>query len=157
MSSDNGTRPSIPHQPAPTDALRRTSSGDGWMLVDGLQDAYPGTVPLAGDAPHHRTERAIPSAKRLARLDGATVVRLSFRAGDVMADHSAAAPILIMGQVGEVEVTVADGGNTASDGDSATTVRLSPGQALSIAADRVHSLSASGPATVTLLVLNGKD
>ena len=51
MNSDSGTRPSIPHQPAPTDALRRTSSGDGWMFVDGLQDAYPGTVPLAGDAP----------------------------------------------------------------------------------------------------------
>ncbi|WP_454040846.1 hypothetical protein [Corynebacterium variabile] len=69
MSSDNGTRPSIPHQPAPTDALRRTSSGDGWMLVDGLQDAYPGTVPLAGDAPHrpHRAGDPLGEKTRPAR------------------------------------------------------------------------------------------
>lgn len=148
MTTDNSNRLS---------SLRSSHSGDGWTLVDGLQDAYPGTVPLAGDAPHHRTERAIPSVKRLARLDGATVVRLSFRAGDVMADHSAAAPILIMGQVGEVEVTVSDAGGGTSDEDSATTVILAPGQALSIAANRTHSLTASGPATATLLVLTGSD
>ena len=120
------------------------TSGDGWTLVDGLLDAHPGTVPLTGDAPHPRRHRAVPAVKRLGALDGVTVVRLSFRAGDVMADHSAAYPVLVLGQSGRVEVTVT--------GDAVT---LTPGRALNIAAGRVHSLAATEASTLTLLVLHG--
>lgn len=131
------------------DALVDDTSGDGWTLVDGLLDAHPGTVPLAGDAPHRRRDRAIPAVKKLGTLDGVTVVRLAFRAGDVMADHSAVYPVLVLGQSGRVEVTVAGRG----EGDA--TVVLTPGRALNIVARRVHSLTATEASTVTLLVLHG--
>lgn len=135
----------------PADALVDDRSGDGWTLVNGLLDAHPGTVPLAGDRPHQRRERAIPAVKKLGELDGVTVVRLAFRADDVMADHSAVWPILIMGQSGRVEVTVAGPDNTGKD---ATTVELTPGAALNVTARRVHSLTATEASTVTLLVLH---
>lgn len=128
-----------------------SESGDGWTLVDGLLDAHPGTAPLAGDLPHPRRDRAIPAVKSLGRLDGATVVRLAFRDGDVMTDHSAVWPILIMGQTGQVEVTVAG----PTEDTPPSTVTLTPGLALNITARRVHSLTATGPSTVTLLVLHG--
>ena len=135
----------------PADALVDDHSGDGWTLVEGLLDAHPGTVPLAGDRPHRRRERAIPATKKLGQLDGVTVVRLSFRDGDVMDDHSAVWPILIMGQSGRVTVTV-DGDGPDVPG---STVVLTQGAALNITAGRVHSLAASEAATVTLLVLHG--
>lgn len=140
-----------------SDALADSRSGGGWTLVEGLLDAHPGTVPLAGDRPHRRSDRAIPAVKKLGELEGVTVVRLSFRTGDVMADHSAAWPILVMGQSGRVEVAVAGPGNGDGNGSGqdAATVALTPGGALNITARRVHSLTATEPSTVTLLVLHG--
>lgn len=130
---------------------------DSWILVEGLRDAYPGTVPLAGERPHQRTGRAVPAVKSLGKLDGVTVVRLAFRDGDVMAEHSAAWPILIMGQVGRVEVTVGEAGENSEAGeDNGNTVALLPGQALNIGAGIVHSLTATEASTVTLLVLHGE-
>jgi quercetin dioxygenase-like cupin family protein len=139
----------------PADALVDDRSGDGWTLVDGLLGAHPGTVPLAGDRPHQRRERAIPAVKKLGELEGVTAVRLAFRAGDVMADHSAVWPILIMGQSGRVEVTVAGPDNADLSGEDAATVELAPGAALNVTARRVHSLTATEASTVTLLVLHG--
>lgn len=138
-------------------------TGSGWTLLDGLQDAHPGTVPLAGDLPHHRSDRATPSVKKVGQPDGFSVVCIAFRDGDVMADHRTARPVLVMGQTGQVEVTVAGGpsGGREGRGDGGggrgcdATVTLGPGQALGISAGRVHSLRATGPATVTLLIPGG--
>jgi hypothetical protein len=72
-----------------------------------------------------------------------------------MADHSAVWPILIMGQSGRVEVTVAGPDNADLSGEDAATVELAPGAALNVTARRVHSLTATEASTVTLLVLHG--
>lgn len=111
-----------------------------WTLLTGLADPYP--------TAHDSTpRRAVPNLKVIERLEGATVVRLSFRPGDEMADHQAPAPILILGQSGEVSVTV-----DAGDG-SAVTENLTPGRALHIEPRRTHSLFARDAATVTLVIL----
>ena len=123
-------------------------TGDGWAFVTGLQDAHPGTTPLAGDRQHHHSDRPVPSVQSLGKLDGVTVVRLAFRAGDTMAAHTAAWPILILGQVGTVQVTV-------DDDPEPSVVTVTPGTALNIEAGRVHSLTTAEPATVTLAVLHG--
>lgn len=131
-------------------------SRDGWTYIDGLADAHPGTVKTDYEIPRTDYTQAKPAVERLSRVDGTTVVRLAFREGDVMADHSAAAPILILGQVGTVEVTVlrdAEGQDEDGDGDG-DVVTLSPGSAVHVEAGRVHRLRAVGPATATLLVLN---
>lgn len=100
------------------------------------------------DIPRTDYTQAKPAVERLARVDGTIVTRLAFRDGDVMANHTAAAPILILGQAGTVEVSV------QRDGDGGTDlVTLSPGSAVHIEAGRVHSLRAEEPATATLIVL----
>lgn len=134
--------------PTPHSASANTESRDGWTYIDGLADAHPGTVKSDYDIPRTDYTQAKPAVERLARVDGTIVTRLAFREGDVMADHTAAAPILILGQAGTVEVSV------QRDGDGGTDlVTLSPGSAVHIEAARVHSLRAEEPATVTLIVL----
>lgn len=138
--------------PTPHSASANTESRDGWTYIDGLADAHPGTVKSNYDIPRTDYRQAKPAVERLSRVDGTIVVRLAFRDGDVMNDHSAAAPILILGQVGEIEVAVhRDGQDGTPDGSDRLTV--SPGSALHIEADRTHSLTAVGPATATLIVL----
>lgn len=134
--------------PTPHSASANTESRDGWTYIDGLADAHPGTVKSDYDIPRTDYIQAKPAVERLARVDGTIVTRLAFRDGDVMADHTAAAPILILGQAGTVEVSV------QRDGDGGTDlVTLSPGSAVHIEAGRVHSLRAEEPATATLIVL----
>ncbi|MCJ7857510.1 hypothetical protein [Corynebacterium kalidii] len=137
--------------PTPHSPSANTDAHPGWTFVDGLADAHPGTVKTDYDIPRTDYTQAKPAVERLARADGTTVVRLAFRAGDVMADHHAAAPILILGQVGTLEVSIRRDPAETTDGTDAVTV--SPGSAVHIDAGRVHSLRADGPATVTLLVL----
>lgn len=134
--------------PTPHSASANTESRDGWTYIDGLADAHPGTAKSDYDIPRTDYTQAKPAVERLARVDGTIVTRLAFREGDVMADHTAAAPILILGQAGTVEVSV------QRDGDGGTDlVTLSPGSAVHIEAGRVHSLRAEEPATATLIVL----
>ncbi|HIW96318.1 MAG TPA: hypothetical protein H9867_07540 [Candidatus Corynebacterium gallistercoris] len=120
------------------------TTGEGWAFLTGLLDQHsaPGEQPTPH--PEHHTDRRIPEVKMAGVVDGARVLRLSFRAGDVMADHSASMPILIAGQAGEIEVKVGE--------DSFT---LTPGTMLSVAANKVHSLSAEAHAVATLIVLTG--
>jgi quercetin dioxygenase-like cupin family protein len=137
--------------PTPHSPSANTDAHPGWTFVDGLADAHPGTVKTDYDIPRTDYTQAKPAVERLARADGTTVVRLAFRAGDVMADHHAAAPILILGQVGTVEVSIRR--DPTDSTESTESVTVSPGSAVHIDAGRVHSLRADGLATVTLLVL----
>ncbi len=83
-----------------------------------------------------------PAIKALAHLTGATVVRLSFRAGQTMAEHTARWPILVIGQAGSVAFTV---------GDQTTT--LTPGTAIHVQAEVTHALTATEDSALTLVVL----
>ncbi|MGJ0185061.1 XRE family transcriptional regulator [Corynebacterium glyciniphilum] len=134
--------------PTPHSASANTESRNGWTYIDGLADAHPGTVKDDYDIPRTDYAQAKPAVERLTRVDGTIVTRLAFRDGDMMADHSAAAPILILGQVGTIEVSI----HRDSDGGT-DLVALSPGSAVHIDAGRVHSVSAEEPATATLIVL----
>lgn len=134
--------------PTPHSASANTESRDGWTYIDGLADAHPGTVKSDYDIPRTDYTQAKPAVERLARVDGTIVTRLAFRDGDVMDDHTAAAPILILGQAGTVEVSIHHDSDDGTD-----VVALSPGSAVHIEAGRVHSLRAEEPATATLIVL----
>lgn len=85
-----------------------------------------------------------PAIKRINRSDSETVVRLAFRAGQVMAEHLAAHPILVLGQTGAIDFTV--------DGQ---TLRLEPGSAVRVDARVPHSLHAETDGTVTLVIVHG--
>jgi len=103
-----------------------------WTPIDGL----------AGPIVKTKAE-ARPQVTVVARPAGLTVVRMDFRAGDVMADHRAVWPILVMTQVGTVRVTI---------GEDA--VELVAGGAVHIARNVMHELVAVTDAVVTLLVLH---
>lgn len=118
--------------------------GEGWAFLTGLMHSHAAPGDRPAPHPEHHTERRVPEVKMAGVVDGARVIRLSFRAGDAMADHSASKPILIMGQAGEIEVKVGE-----------DTFALTPGTMLSIAADKVHSLTAEAHAVATLVVLTG--
>ncbi|MGW0036902.1 XRE family transcriptional regulator [Gordonia sp. NPDC003376] len=100
-----------------------------YTVIDGLR------TPAADDSDG-------PTIDAMARADGVTLVRIGFRAGEVMADHRAVHPILLLGQTGEVDVAIGDGH-----------VALSPGMAVHIAAQVTHALTALTDAVVTLMVL----
>ena len=123
-------------QKAPSD-----SSGNAeWVLIDSLGHAHSGVS----------TDRAVPEVTLLEVREGVRIIRIAFRAGDVMASHKAPGPIVILGQTGEVEVRIGDENDLGSGG-----VTLRPGSALHIDTGKVHSLCAHEPATVTLLLLTG--
>lgn len=120
-----------------------SSDNDGaaeWALIDSLGSAHPGGS----------TSKDVPEVKLLDVREGVRIIRIAFRAGDVMASHKAPGPIVILGQTGEVDVRIGDEGDPEV-GD----VTLRPGSALHIDSRKVHSLFANGPATVTLLLLTG--
>ncbi|WP_143965802.1 cupin domain-containing protein [Gordonia zhaorongruii] len=85
-----------------------------------------------------------PAIKRLHRSDTETVVRIAFREGQVMREHMAAHPILVLGQTGAIDFTV--------DG---STYRLEPGSAIRVGARVKHALHAISAGTVTLVVIHG--
>ena len=114
------------------------AAGEGWTYLCQL------------DAEHSQPAgegRAVPEVRIQERLGHAAVVRIAFRKGDVMADHHAPAPIMVLGQTGEVEFDV--GGET---------LLIKPGTALSVDANVSHELRAvDGPATVTLVLITGPE
>lgn len=97
---------------------------------------------LAAETPDR--EGKGPAVKRINRSESETIVRLAFRADQVMAEHLAAHPILVLGQTGSIDFTV--------DGQ---TVRLEPGTAIRVDARVPHSLRAVTDGAVTLVVVHG--
>ena len=97
------------------------------------------------NAPNEADTGQKPAIKRINKSDSETVVRMAFRAGQVMAEHMAAHPILVLGQDGAIYFTVAG-----------TTVRLEPGTAIRVDARTPHSLRAETDGTVTLVIVHGK-
>ena len=77
-----------------------------WELVEGLDLPYQEDENTTHA--QSRQARAVPQVTKVAELEGATVVRLSFRAGDTMANHKAPRPILVLGQTGSVTFTIGD-------------------------------------------------
>ncbi|KAB1503197.1 hypothetical protein F7230_06585 [Corynebacterium sp. 320] len=126
-----------------------------------IQDNFTYITDLRGEHSHSEGEgRAVPTVKKVADLDGARIIRLTFRAGDVMADHQAPAPIVVLGQEGSIEFTVGASSTEApnssqQDPDSSHTVTLSQGSAIHVAAGQVHSLRAQEPAQATLILFTG--
>nr|EMP10996.2 hypothetical protein ISGA_2811 [Gordonia sp. NB41Y] len=100
-----------------------------YTVIDGLRSPAP-------------ADSDGPTIDAMARADGVTVVRIAFRAGQVMADHRAVHPILVLGQTGEIDFAV--GGEHVS---------VSPGVAVHVAAQVTHALTAVTDAVVTLMVL----
>ncbi|SIS43651.1 hypothetical protein SAMN05444817_103222 [Corynebacterium appendicis CIP 107643] len=103
------------------------------QIIEGLQ--------AAKSADNQQRDR--PQLKVLGKHEGATVVRLSFAAGDVMPDHKAAWPILVIGQTGRVEFS--------AEGETQV---VEPGSAVHLGAGIVHELVAREDATVTLVILS---
>lgn len=124
-----------------------THSGQGWAYLEGLADPYPHSEKTDYERPRTDATRAKPNVSVLGKFDGVRVIRLAFREGDVLADHTAAAPILVIGQTGSIDLTV-------NDPDGVKHMTLAPGTAVHIAPKVVHALSANGPATANLLVLD---
>ncbi|MCF8588583.1 cupin domain-containing protein [Gordonia liuliyuniae] len=94
--------------------------------------------------PNRDGESDRPAIKRINRSESETIVRLAFRAGQVMAEHLAAHPIVVLGQTGAIDFTV--------DGQ---TLRLEPGTAIRVDARTLHSLRAVSDGTVTLVIVHG--
>ncbi len=90
----------------------------------------------------HPRDGDTPRIERLFAGAGATVVRLSFTAGQRMDDHRAAAPILLQIHSGEVEFGV-----------GAEVVLLSPGSALHLEGGITHRVVARTDSVVSLIVL----
>lgn len=108
----------------------------------GALSTAPGRFADSESARH----RAIPDIRRLAALAGVTVVSIGFRAGQMMADHQARHPILLIGNTGQVTIRV-----------DSEDVMLVPGMTLHIDSAVTHSLVAQSDAELTLLVLTGAD
>ncbi|WFN93205.1 cupin domain-containing protein [Gordonia sp. PS3] len=106
--------------------------------------AAPFTYLTGLNAPNTGDTGSKPAVKRIHRSDTETVVRLSFRAGQEMPDHLAAHPIVVLGQSGAVDFTVAG-----------ATVRLEPGTAIRVDARVTHSLHAVTDGAVTLVMIHG--
>lgn len=84
----------------------------------------------------------VPRIEKLATVDGATVIRIGFTAGQVMDDHRAPAPILVQGITGDVSFSTAD-----------ETVSLIPGTAVHLGGGVVHKLVANTDSVVMLTIL----
>lgn len=102
---------------------------DSWSEVAGLAAG----TPRAGDT---------PAVSLRQHADGASMIQITFTAGQRMPDHSAPKPIVLLGQRGTVSVEV--------DGAAVT---VEPGVALRIETREPHSLTAVTDADVTLLLL----
>ncbi|MFT3716731.1 MAG: cupin domain-containing protein [Gordonia sp. (in: high G+C Gram-positive bacteria)] len=85
-----------------------------------------------------------PTVTVLHRGDTETVIRLAFLSGQTMPDHTAAHPIVVLGQDGTITFTVDD-----------TAHRLVRGTAIRVDARVPHSLRADTDATATLIVVHG--
>lgn len=104
--------------------------------VDGKLTRIEGLTEL------HPVEGDRPNIEKLAAATGATVVRLSFTAGQRMDDHKAGAPILVQTVTGDISFATAD-----------ETVALVPGTAVHVDAGIVHRLVANTDSVVQLTIL----
>lgn len=97
------------------------------------------------DAPNDAsTDNTRPQLKRIHLSDTETVIRIAFRAGQTMAEHTAAHPIVVIGQTGDISFTVED-----------QTHRIIPGTAIRVDARVPHELHAESDGTVTLVMIHG--
>ncbi|MDH6283821.1 cupin domain-containing protein [Prescottella agglutinans] len=101
-----------------------------------------GMVHIEGLSTFAPKEGPTPRIERLSAGPGATVVRLSFAAGQILDDHKAASPIIVQGVSGRV--TFETGGSV---------VTLEPGVAVNLDAGIVHRLEAAEDSVVVLFVL----
>ncbi|WP_278262673.1 cupin domain-containing protein [Nocardia sp. AG03] len=85
----------------------------------------------------------LPNIQRLLAGPGITLVRLSFRAGQVLDEHRAPGPILISCVSGVIDLDVTAGGATEAH-------RLEPGATIYLAAGDPHRLEARADAVVHL-------
>lgn len=113
----------------PSVSTEQDSSTAGVTRIEGLADLNA----QSGDTPR---------IERLAAGPGATVVRLSFAAGQTMEEHRAGFPILVSGAAGHVTFEV--GGQS---------IELVPGTAVHVEAGIMHRLVANADSVVTLVVL----
>lgn len=104
-----------------------------WSYVTGLADSNT-AEPDSGTK---------PQIKVLHRGESETIIRLAFREGQEMTEHTAAHPIVVLGQVGHIDFTV--------DGE---TVPLTPGTAIRVDTRIPHALHARSDGTVTLIVVH---
>lgn len=86
-----------------------------------------------------------PKIKVLHRGDSETIIRLAFREGQKMTEHTAAHPIVVLGQVGAIDFTVAG-----------QTRELTGGTAIRVDTRIPHSLLARTDGTATLIVVHGR-
>lgn len=114
--------------------MKPAASGETWAYLTGLAD--PSTSDPAGRRPQITV---------LHRGETETLIRLAFHAGQTMPDHTAAHPIVVLGQAGAIDFTV--GGATHE---------LAPGTAIRVDQRVPHSLVARTDGTVTLLVVHGR-
>ncbi|MGV9411615.1 cupin domain-containing protein [Nocardia sp. NPDC003693] len=88
---------------------------------------------------------ATPNPQRLLQGTGLTLVRISFRAGQVLAEHRAAGPIFITCVSGEIDLDV-----TAVSGT--TSHVLEPGSVIHIEGGDPHELRARTDAVVQVVL-----
>ncbi len=108
-----------------------------WFHVTGLADPNDAETPAGPRA-------AKPAIKVLHRGESETIIRLAFREGQTMTEHTAAHPIVVLGQAGQIDFTV-----------QGETVPLTPGTAVRVDTRIPHSLVARTDGTVTLIVVHG--
>ncbi|TCJ97169.1 hypothetical protein [Nocardia alba] len=96
----------------------------------------------------HPRDGIVPNAQRLLSGAGLTLVRISFRAGQILDDHRAGGPILIQCVSGAVDVDVTTDIEVRGH-------HLVEGSVLHIDANLVHRLTAELD-TVVLVVLHRK-
>lgn len=109
----------------------------------GQHDDTAGVTRIRGLADLNAQEGDTPRIERMAAGPGATIVRLSFTAGQTMEEHRAGfPPILVQGAAGHVTFEV--GGESIS---------LVPGTAVHVEAGIMHRLVANEDSVVTLIVL----
>ncbi|WP_024802689.1 hypothetical protein [Nocardia sp. BMG51109] len=93
----------------------------------------------------HPRDGAAPNAQRLLHGSGLTLVRISFRQGQILDEHRAPGPILVHGVSGTVDLEV-----TTDAGIE--THHLVPGTVLHIAAGDPHRLTAREDAVVHVVL-----
>lgn len=104
-----------------------------WSFLTGLAD------------PNGEDTGERPKIKVLRRGDTETLIRLAFRAGQTMTEHTAAHPIVVLGQAGTIDFTV-----------EGAVSELVPGTAICVEKRVPHSLVARTDATATLIVVHGR-
>lgn len=108
----------------------------------GQDGSTAGVTRIEGLADLNAQAGDTPRIERMAAGPGATVVRLSFVAGQTMEEHRAGFPILVQGAAGHVTFEVGE-----------ESMALVPGTAVHVEAGIMHRLVAVEDSVVTLIVL----